>query len=178
MCDSQWAQVIDNRPLSMLGEEISCSSARFVGLKNPREQRERGREGGKKDREKLQRDYAAGTELDGQTDSQRRQGQRKKQSNLLEIKSDRTDGAVEKKERNYGSLSPFTSSPLDRYQPSGYSITLDPIFLKTVSLSSFCLCHSIFFPPSQSEFSCRLETYIIFYCTGLVGLLDCYFVQL
>lgn len=44
MCDSQWAQVIDNRPLSMLGEEISCSSARFVGLKNPREQRERGRE--------------------------------------------------------------------------------------------------------------------------------------
>lgn len=61
--------MIDNRPLSMLGNEISCSSARFVGLKNPRE-------GGKKGREKLQRDYTAGTEPDRQADSQRREGQR------------------------------------------------------------------------------------------------------
>ncbi len=28
--------------------------------------------------------------------------------------------------------------------------------------------------PSQSKFSSRLETYIIFYCTGLVGPVDCY----
>ena len=43
MCDRRWAQVIDNRPLSMLGNEISCSSARFVGLKNPGEQKDRER---------------------------------------------------------------------------------------------------------------------------------------
>lgn len=32
MCDSQPAQMIDNRAQSMLGNEISCSSAHFVGL--------------------------------------------------------------------------------------------------------------------------------------------------
>lgn len=41
------------------------------------------------------------------------------------------------------SLCLYPLSPLDRYQPSGCSVTPDPIFLKTVSLSTPRLCHSI-----------------------------------
>lgn len=125
MCDSQWAQVIDNRPL------ISCSWALLLESET-----QENREG---EREITQQEQS-------RTDRGERDRGRTRESNLLEIKSDRTDSAGEKKERNYGSLSPFTLSPLDRYQPSGYSITLDPIFLKTVSLSSLRPCHSIFFP--------------------------------
>lgn len=57
-------------------------------------------------------------------------------------------------------------SPLVRYQPSGYSIILDPIFLKTVTL---LLSLSLSLSP-QSKFSCRLPPYSsFFYCTGLDG---------
>lgn len=61
-------------------------------------------------------------------------------------------------------VSPFTLSPLDRYQPSGYSITPDPIFLKTVSLSSPRLCHSIFVPPSAWLSAAGSKLTLFFYC--------------
>lgn len=41
MCGRQWAQVIDNGPLSMLGNEIS--SARFVGLRKPKRTEREGK---------------------------------------------------------------------------------------------------------------------------------------
>lgn len=50
-------------------------------------------------------------------------------------------------------------SPLVRYQPSGYSIILDPIFLKTVTL---LLSLSLSLNP-QSKFSCRLPPYSSFF---------------
>lgn len=99
MCGSQSVQVIDNTPLSMLGNKIS--TAHFVGLKNPREQT-RKKIAGKK---KLQRDYTAGT--DRLTDERGTEGER--ESNLLEIKSDRKDRRCRKR-RNYGSVSPFALS--------------------------------------------------------------------
>lgn len=58
-------------------------------------------------------------------------------------------------------LFPF---PLVRYQPSGSSIILDPIFLKTVKL---LLSLSLSLNP-QSKFSCRPYS-SFFYCTGLDG---------
>ena len=122
----------------------------FCGSQKTQENRERGRERGREremEGKKTERNYREITQrgqsrTDRRTNGGERDRGRTRESNLLEIKSDRT----EKKERNYRSLSPFTLSPLDRYQPSGYSITLDLIFLKTVSLSSLCLCHSIFSP--------------------------------
>ena len=66
MCDSQRAQVIDNRPLSMLGNEISCSSARFCGSQKPRRT--------EREREKLQRDYTAG-QTDGLTEERGTEGE-------------------------------------------------------------------------------------------------------
>lgn len=70
--------------------------------------------------------------------------------------------AAEKKKRNVGSFPSFILSPLISYQPSGYSITLDPIFLRTVSLSSLCLCQSI----SSSNLAAGSRLPLCFYCTS------------
>lgn len=146
--------MIDNRALSMLGNEISCCcccSACFVGLlKKTQESEQEESEAVTKEREITERLHSRNR--DGQTDrlaKDERDGGRTRESNMLEIKSDRTHRAKgRKKKRGIMGVSPFTLSHLDRYQPSGYSITPDPIFLKTVSLSCPRLCHSIFVPPS------------------------------
>lgn len=49
MCNSQQAQLTDDRRLSMLGSEISCSTTCFVGLKDPDQLRERKTEKVKKE---------------------------------------------------------------------------------------------------------------------------------
>lgn len=67
MCGSQSVQVIDNTPLSMLGNKIS--TAHFVGLKNPREQTRKKIEGKKEITARLH-------SRNRQTDSQMREGQR------------------------------------------------------------------------------------------------------
>lgn len=77
--------------------------------------------------------------------------------------------AEKRNERNYGRISPFTLSPPVRYQASEYSITPEPNNPKTVSLSSQPVSLNL-----QLGFGWRLQTYIIFYCTGLVGHTGCY----
>lgn len=76
MCHSQEIQVIDNRPLSMLGNKISSGSVHFVCLKT-HENRAR--------------------EITERLHRQKRAGQRHGLRDLLKIKSDRTGRGVEKK---------------------------------------------------------------------------------
>lgn len=121
MCNSQQAQLTDDRRLSMLGSEISCSTTCFVGLKDPDQLRERKTEKVKKED--------------------------------VEILSGRKEWQ-DRKQRNNWCLSPLRLSPLVRYQPSGRSITLHPIYLNTLS---FC-----------PKFRFSLESFIsvMFYCSA------------
>lgn len=154
-CTTERAQVIDNKALSMLGNEISClllllaRPAFFCGSpKNPRERTGRAWGG-----DKRRRNYREITQPEqrqaGQTGGlakARGTGGRSRESNTPGIKSDRTHRAEADSRKKRGIMGvslPLPLSPLDRYQPSGCSVTLDPIFLKTVSLSTPRLCHSI-----------------------------------
>lgn len=113
-------EVINNKPLSMLGNRISLVHFMTQKLKRPEKKGQREekeiRDGHREDRV----EFVAENRVTG-----------------------RKVAAGEKK-RNYGRVSSFTLSSLVCYQPSGHPITQDPIFFKTVSLSSLCLRHSVF----------------------------------
>lgn len=156
-CTTEQAQVIDNKALSMLGNEISClllllarpASLSFFffffcgSLKNPRE-----RTG-----DKRRRNYRKITQPEqrqaGQTGGPAKTRGTRGEPERVIRREERPTGhtrlkqTAEKTRGIMGVSLPLPLSPLDRYQPSGCSVTPDPIFPKTVSLSTPRLCHSI-----------------------------------
>lgn len=121
-----------------------------MGPRKTQESEQEEREAATKDGEITERLHSRNRDRrDRQADRQRREGRgggRTRESNTPGIKSDRTHRAEadsRKKRGIMGVALPLPLSPLDRYQPSGCSVTPDPIFLKTVSLSTPRLCHSI-----------------------------------
>ena len=165
MCGRQWAQVIDNGPLSMLGNEIS--SPRFVGLKKPKRtererererdwgsERERGRWREKRRREITERLHSG--DRAGRTDglTEERDRGRTRESNLLEIKSDRMK---KKKKRERGIIGVFLLLPSLLWTVISHQGT--PSLWISSSLRQFHSPLSVSvtqsFLLSQSEFSCR-----------------------
>lgn len=106
---------------------------------------------------------------DRRTNGGERDRGRTRESNLLEIKSDRT-------EKKRGIIGVFLLLPSLLWTVISHQGT--PSLWISSSLRQFHSPLSVSVTQSsllsQSEFSSRLQPYIILYCTGLGGLVDCY----